>query len=155
MCLYAFYNWWNQPLSFTPLLWCHCYDRPLKYGKSKCFDTHTDTVETLPRYGPTVSTCSEWMESNTKKMWFYPPRTECITHLESTPWPWVAEYVKHLKLHGKCTIIVVTTIVRFSTEESLETCGSIIFTNRAYSFQYPICKEKTPVSDAFQPTDDM
>lgn len=30
--------------------------------------------------GQTVSTCSEWMESNTKKMWFYPPRTECITH---------------------------------------------------------------------------
>ena len=30
-------------------MWCHCYDRPLKYGKSKCFDTHTDTVETLPR----------------------------------------------------------------------------------------------------------
>lgn len=28
----------------------------------------------------TVSTSSEWMESNTKKMWFYPPRTECITH---------------------------------------------------------------------------
>lgn len=75
--------------------------------------------------------------------------------LESTPWPWVAEYVKHLKLHGKCTIIVVTTIVRFSTEESLETCRSIIFTNRVYSFQYPICKEKAVVSDAFQPTNDM
>lgn len=67
-------------LSFIPLLWCHCYDRPLKYGKSKCFDTHTDTVETLPRSGLTVSTCSEWMESNTKRMWFYPPKTECITH---------------------------------------------------------------------------
>lgn len=67
----------------------------------------------------------------------------------------MAEYVKHLKLHGKCTIIVVTTIVRFSTEESLETCGSIIFTNRVYSFQYPICKEKTVVSDAFWSTDDL
>lgn len=30
------------------LLWRHCYDRPLKHGKPKCFDTHTDTVETLP-----------------------------------------------------------------------------------------------------------
>lgn len=58
--------------------------------------------------------------------------------------------MKHLKLRGKCTIIVVTTIVRFSTEESLETCGSIIFTNLVYSFQYPICKEKTVVSEAFQ-----
>lgn len=47
----------------------------------------------------------------------------------------MAEYVKHLELHGKCTIIVVTTMVRFSTEESLETCGSIILTNRVYSFQ--------------------
>lgn len=34
------------------LLWCHCYDRPLKYGKPKCFDTHTDTVETLPTPPP-------------------------------------------------------------------------------------------------------
>lgn len=33
--------------TIMPLLWCHCYDRPLEYGKSKCFVTHTDTVETL------------------------------------------------------------------------------------------------------------
>lgn len=131
------------------LLWCHCYNRPLKYGKSKCFDTHTDTVETLspPTMGgfrTTVSTCSEWMESNTKEMWFYPPRTECITHwTQHHDLEWQKARGDTFKLHGKCTIIVVTTMVRFSTEESLETCGSRIFTNREYSFQYPICEEKT------------
>lgn len=70
-----------KPSYLMPLLWCHCYDRPLIYGKSKCFDTHTNTVETLMRrfsLRSTVSTCNEWMESNTKEMYFYPPRTECI-----------------------------------------------------------------------------
>lgn len=36
----------------------------------------------------------------------------------------------------------------------METCGSIIFTNRVYSFQYPICKEKIVVSGAFPPIGD-
>lgn len=63
---------------------------------------------------------------------------------ESTPWPWWAEYATRLKHRGACTIIVVTTIVRFSTEEeSLLNCRSIIFTKRSNSFQYPICKRKT------------
>lgn len=87
----------------------------------------------------TVSTCSEWMESNAK-------RNVLLTaqdRRESTPWPWVAEYVTHLKRHGTCTIIVVTTIVRFSTEdESLLYGWSIIFTKRSNSFQYPICKRE-------------
>lgn len=99
---------------------------------------------TMGGFRTTVSTSSEWMESNTKEMWFYPPRTECITHWDQHhDLEWQKARGDTFKLHGKCTMIVVTTMVRFSTEESLETCGSRIFTNREYSFQYPICKEKT------------
>lgn len=66
-----------------------------------------------------------------------------VSNCESTPWPWVAEYGTHLKHCGTCTIIVVTTIVRFSTEdESLLYGRSIIFTKRSNSFQYPICKKE-------------
>lgn len=83
-------------------------------------------------------------------MWFCPTQDRMCRSLESTPWPWVAEYVKHLERHGKCTMIVVTTIVRFSTEESLESCESMIFTKRVYSFQCPICKHKTVFSGAFK-----
>lgn len=83
-------------------------------------------------------------------MWFCPTQDRMCRSLESTPWPWVAEYVKHLERHGKCTMIVVTTIVRFSTEESLESCESMIFTKPVYSFQCPICKDKTVFSGAFK-----
>lgn len=127
----------------TSLLW----QTTEVYGKSKCFNTHTDTVETLNRLFQRVS---EWMESSTSKMWFCPTQDRLCRSLESTPWPWVAEYVKHLERHGKCTMIVVTTIVRFSTEESLENCESMIFTKRVNSFQWPICKDKTVISEAFK-----
>lgn len=52
--------------------------------------------------------------------------------------------MEHLKPAWECTIIVVTTIVRFSTEEdSLVTCWSITYTNFSYSFQKPIWKNDT------------
>lgn len=132
------------PLYQMPLLWCHCYDRPLEYGKSKCFVTHTDTVETLimfivPRLFQRV--VSGWKATQKKYTSSRPGQNVSIC--ESTPWPWVAEYVTHLKHCGTCTIIVVTTIVRFSTEdESLLYGWSIIFTKRSNSFQYPICKRE-------------
>ena len=92
----------------------------------------------------TVSTCSEWMESKHKKdVVLLNPGQNVSTRQNRHPWHWAAESWEHLKLHGKCTIIVVTTIVRFSTEEdSLVTCWSIICTKRSYSFQYPIWKER-------------
>lgn len=83
-------------------------------------------------------------------MWFCPTQDRMCRSLESTPWPWVAEYVKHLERHGKCTMIVVTTIVRFSTEESLESCESMIFTKPVYSFQCPIYKENMIFNGAFK-----
>lgn len=141
-------NWWNQPLSFLPLLWRHCYDRPLKYMENQ--NALTPTHIQLKHSARLFQRVSEWMESSTTKMWFCPTQDRMCRSLESTPWPWVAEYVKHLERHGKCTMIVVTTIVRFSTEESLESCESMIFTKRVYSFQCPICQDKTVLSDAFK-----
>lgn len=132
------------PLYQMPLLWCHCYDRPLEYGNSKCFVTHTDTVETLIVYFAHrlfQRVVSGWKATQTKYTSSRPGQNVSIC--KSTPWPWVAEYVTHLKHCGTCTIIVVTTIVRFSTEdESLLYGWSIIFTKRSNSFQYPICKRE-------------
>lgn len=48
-------NWWNQPLSFLPLLWRHCYDRPLKYMENWYALTPTQIQLKHPKL--TVSTC--------------------------------------------------------------------------------------------------
>lgn len=77
--------------------------------------------------GSTVSTCSEWMESNWKDQnsSTLPGQIDNNGHLD-LEWQKSLKSEIFLKAAQVCTIIVVTTIVRFSTEEdSLVTCWSI------------------------------
>lgn len=48
-----------------PVLWCHCYNRPPKYRNQNAL---TPTrIQLKHSCASTVSTCSEWMESNSKE----------------------------------------------------------------------------------------
>lgn len=113
---------------------CH----PHGYSWNTLFSLQRDRL-----FQRVVSGC----KANTKNMWFCPAQDRLyqpVRHQHRRSRPWLAEYVvvnTFQSCHGKCTIIVVTTIVRFSTEEdSLVTCASTIYTYFSNSFQYPVWK---------------